>query len=193
MVHMDEELFQSILRVLHSAPHISLSFELVQPQFDLSVEYLQSLMMVVALALGIGFAVLVGLALLLCLVISFAPPVYWPSWFFRLFVAALALGLVGLASLSMEGTHDMQQGMDELLGAVDELSGVLGEVANRSADLTAPVRAYNVSISAAAACLGCFAPGDHPAVPPAWANFTQKLCGEQNHLDATTASREKSA
>ena len=182
MVHMDEELFQSILRVLHSMPRISLSFAIVPPEFDLSVEYLQSLMMVVALALGSGFAVLVGLALLLCLVISFAPPVYWPSWFYRLFVAGLGVALVAVASLSMEGTHDMQQGMSELLSSVDELSGVLGEVANRSTDLTAPVAAYNLTISAAAACLGCFAPGD-PDVPPAWANFTRKLCGEENQLD----------
>ena len=49
---------QDVLGWLHHLLHISMSLQVVAPQFELSVGYLQSLMMVVALVLAAGFTLL---------------------------------------------------------------------------------------------------------------------------------------
>ena len=100
------DFFRSVLCNVHTFPHITLSFQVLdQPiTFDpSSTDYLQSLMMVVAIILALGFSVLVALALLLCAVISFAPPVLWPSWTYRLLTACVAGGLIAVASYSVDG------------------------------------------------------------------------------------------
>ena len=78
----------------HALPHISMGLRAVDPDFDLTAEYMGSLMMIVALMLALGFAILVLLALYLCVVVSFAPPNPWPSNAFRLLVLATAATLV---------------------------------------------------------------------------------------------------
>ena len=82
------------LATLHQAWHLSVGGHSVPSDFDVTVEYLQALMLLVAIFLSCGFALLVSLALYLCLVISFAQPAAWPSWRFRLVCIAVAVALV---------------------------------------------------------------------------------------------------
>lgn len=58
---------------LHGMTHFSLTLKPIVPDFNIdpqNAEYLQSLMILVALVLALGFSILVLLALFLCLVIS---------------------------------------------------------------------------------------------------------------------------
>jgi hypothetical protein len=177
---VSDTFFRDLFSSLDSVPHISLALQPVPPAFDLSVEYLQSLMMVVAIVLALGFSILVALAVLLCLIISFAPPLLWPSWPYRLVVVAGAVGLVVVAAHSVDGAENMQLGMTNLLGALDELRRTLTDVADLAGNLSAPTAAYNESVAFAAACLGC---GDNKTYwPPEWVNTTRALCGAASPL-----------
>ena len=76
--------------------------------------------MMVALMLAIGFAVLVALAVFLCLIISFAPPLTGPSWALRLLVVAVALSVVVVSSSSVDGTDEVRAGQERLLDAIGD-------------------------------------------------------------------------
>ena len=176
---------QDVLGWLHHLLHISMSLQVVAPQFELSVGYLQSLMMVVALVLAAGFTLLVLLALFLCMIISFAPPVVTPSWLFRCIVVSIAIALVVITSVSLHGTDDMRTGTVELVQSVTELQSILQNVTDRVGALVAPVASYNITVSAAASCLGCFDKNRS-----ALSNFTRGLCGHQSydlHMSAADA------
>ena len=122
----------NVLAMLHHVVHISLSLHPVSPQFDLSVDYLQSLMMVVALMLAIGFSLLVLLALFLCLIISFAPPIVWPTWTYRVVVMTCAILVVVVTARSLDGTADMARGTLEIVGMVENLRNLTTEVCCRT-------------------------------------------------------------
>ena len=179
---LSSDFVQQVLRWTHGMPHVDMSFApLSSPDFDLSVEYLQSLMMVVAMVLAIGFTILVGLALVLCAIISFAQPLVWPSWLYRLSIVALSIVLVVVANFSLDGTDQLHAGQARLLDALDATRALLLNVSLRSDNLTAPAESYNDTITATAVCLGCF--DNHTWVPEKWVNFTRSLCGLPGHLD----------
>jgi hypothetical protein len=119
---------EDVLRALHHVWHVSLSLQPVDNEFDLTSDYLQSLMMVVALVLALGFSILVLLALFLCLVISFAQPVLWPSWGYRLFVSAAAVTLMVVASKSVSGSLEIRGGITKLEDSIDQLRLLLSNV-----------------------------------------------------------------
>ena len=121
-----------LLRHLHHVFHVSLSLKPVSADFNLTTEYLQSLMMIVAGGLALGFSVLVMLALFLCLVISYAAPSFWPSWPYRILVVATAVALVATASNSLNGSHHIEEGLDELDGAIRGLQAMLVDVRART-------------------------------------------------------------
>jgi len=162
-----------LLRHLHNVFHVSLSLKPVPADFNLTTEYLQSLMMVVAGGLALGFSVLVVLALFLCLVISYAAPAFWPSWPYRLLVVATAVALIATSSESLNGSHQVQEGLDVLDGAISGLQVLLVDVASTQPNLTVAASTYNATISAAAVCLGCMEAGSHSG----WSNATRLLCG----------------
>ena len=164
---------QDVFAALHNVLHISMSMQVVDPTFELSSDYLQSLMMVVALVLALGFSMLILLALFLCMVISFAPPVTWPSWSFRLLVISCAVSLVFVTSHSLDGTASMQRGTAELSASVAQLQGILHNVSERVGVLTAPVSYYNKTVTDAAKCIGCFELNRSAHL----SNATKALCG----------------
>ena len=144
-----------VFAMLHHVAHISLSLRPVKAEFDLSVDYLQSLMMVVALVLAIGFSLLVMLALFLCLIISFAPPIVWPTWTYRLTVVVCAISVVVVTAKSLNGTADMGRGTHELVDMVENLHNLTTQVCRRTIFLSTgsysrrpavcrPASAYNM-------------------------------------------------
>jgi len=143
------------LEMLHGVFHISLSFQPVDSQFDLTEDYLQALMMIVAVVLGIGFSILVLLALWLCLIISYVEPLTWPPWTLRFAVMAVALAQAAIASKALEAHTSFHLGLDELLAGIGSLSSRLVAVGDRCVPLVSSAAAFNASASAASACLGC--------------------------------------
>ena len=103
-----------VLEAMHHFIHVSINLAPAGNEFDLSKEYMETRMMVVALVLVFGFSILVLLALFLCLVITFMPALLWPSWFYRMSIVALTLCVVIFASFSMDGTHDLTRGTNRL-------------------------------------------------------------------------------
>ena len=103
------------LETLHTMVHFSLSLEPIPANFDIGPDYLQSLMILVALVLALGFSILVLLALYLCLVISCLQPVNYPSTVWRLLVMAIAIFLAICAGLSVDGNRQFAAGLDELV------------------------------------------------------------------------------
>ena len=104
------------LQALHQMVHYSLSLEPIPADFNIGPDYLQSLMILVALVLGLGFGILVLLALYLCLVISCLKPFDCPNntgW--RLVAMALAVFLATCAGLSVDGNRQFAAGLDELV------------------------------------------------------------------------------
>ena len=106
---------------LHSMIHFSISLGPISPDFDLEADYLQSLMILVALVLALGFGVLVLLALFLCLIISCVQPVNWPSTAARLLVIAVSCSLAISAGMSVTSNKQFASGLDILLNSTVEL------------------------------------------------------------------------
>jgi hypothetical protein len=92
-------------------------------------------MMIVAIVLALGFTILISLALYLCLIIASAV-VMWPSWSYRFLVIAMAFAFIFLGSKSASGSLRTYDGLQQLVEATDGLQSILGEVANRQANLT---------------------------------------------------------
>ena len=170
---------EDVLAFLHHVIHISVSLQPVDPQFDLSNQYLQSLMMIVAMALAIGFSMLVSLALFLCVVISFAPPVMGPTWLFRLVVIVCAIALATVSSFSVQGSDSMAKGIHLLLEAISSLQEQLTGLVQRHMDMGGAISTYNSTITDAAVCLGCFRDGNLSSLT----NYTRQLCGHADILD----------
>ena len=84
--------------------------------------------MVVALVLGAGFAVLVLLALYLCLVITFASPLIWPPWSYRLSVVLISIYLILLAVKSTDGAVDLQNGLGKFTDTLKEVRPLVDQV-----------------------------------------------------------------
>ena len=156
----DEFFFQGLFCLIHHFPHLSLTFpfsNLEPATFDLSSEYIQSLMMIVAIVLGAGFAILVALALLLCMIISFAQPLLWPSWPYRLTVIALAIAMVIVAAFSVEGSVRMHDGLATLESSIGEFHALLENLTNASVGLGDDFMGeYIETITNASICLGCY-------------------------------------
>ena len=91
------------------------------------------------LVLGAGFAVLVLLALLLCVIITFAPPLTMPSWPYRLSVVAIAVALVVISTYSVDGAHQTEVGLRDLTWALDDLRTRLTQVRSPQCD---PLRTH---------------------------------------------------
>ena len=127
-------------------------------------------MMIVALILALGFTVLVLLALYLCVVISFAPPILWPSWQYRSAVAAVACALIATAYRSTDGSLGTQAGLHHLTAATSELGLLIGQVERREVNLSAAALALSESLGVGAACAGCLGNAS------AWSNTTRELC-----------------
>ena len=155
-----DEFFRGLFCLIHHFPHLSLTFpfsNLEPATFDLSSEYIQSLMMIVAIVLGAGFAVLVALALLLCMIISFAQPLLWPSWPYRLTVIALAIAMVIVAAFSVEGSVRMHDGLATLESSIGEFHALLENLTNASVGLGDDFMGeYIEIITNASICLGCY-------------------------------------
>jgi len=141
---------------LHGVIHLTLSLQPVSPDFNLSPAYLQSLMMLVVLVLGIGFSMLVVLALFLCLVISFLPPVTSPPIVMRLAVIAAAFAMGATALKSMQGNHAYSHGMHELSSAVESLESILAEVDSAASTLGAAIDDFALHVVPLYACEACF-------------------------------------
>ena len=84
-------------------------------------EYLGSLMILVALVLGVGFSILVLLALFLCLVITCMQPVNRPSNAMRLVVIAASCSLAISAGLAVTSNRSFASGLDQLLNSTAQL------------------------------------------------------------------------
>jgi hypothetical protein len=90
-------------------------------------------MLFIAVMLGIGFGVLVLLALYLCMVISFVPPVIQPSNVCHILVLITAF-FVFAASIPAAGSDaDLSNGLSGLVSGLDKLH-----------DLTAQVRCHHL-------------------------------------------------
>ncbi len=123
-------------------------------------------MMIVAIVLGLGFAVLVLLALYLCVVISFVQPFVWPPWWFRFQVILTALALIALTAQSVDGSLSIGSGLDVATEAISNLSVLMVAAAQREPNVTLAASAFNASIMSTAACLGCLSyNGSTPLVP----------------------------
>jgi len=108
--------------------HFSLSLSPIPADFDLDSEYIQSLMMLVALVLALGFSVLVLLALFLCLVISCMQPVNWPSTAARLTVIAVSCTLAISAGMSVTSNKRFASGLTALLNSTKQLEALSAQV-----------------------------------------------------------------
>ncbi len=84
-------------------------------------EYLGSLMILVALVLGLGFSILVLLALFLCLIITCMQPVNRPSNAMRLAVISASCFLAISAGLSVTSNRRFASGLDQLLNSTAQL------------------------------------------------------------------------
>ena len=147
---------EDVLEALHNFVHVSASLQPVPHEFDLTTDYLQSLMMAVAVALASGFAILMLLALFLCVVISFAPILVWPSWFYRTSVSALTLLFFVLAAKSMDGTADLRLGTRELRRSAASMGEILADVRDHSHALSPAAVDYAVNATHAwKYCLPC--------------------------------------
>lgn len=164
--------YERMLQSLHSVWHLSLSLHPVSSEFDMTADYLQSLMLLVALVLAIGFAVLVGLALYLCVVISFASPVVWPSWSFRLLVSAVAVALVAVGSRSVEGSVAMADGLRTLTRSLEQLSATMRSMLSRQPRTAQAARELNATLAPLLGCLGC----SHLNATSPWVNTTRDAC-----------------
>lgn len=116
------------LEMLHSLPHLTMSLQSVPAQFNLTVAYLQSLTLIVAVLLAMGFTVLVLLALFLCMVISFVQPAIQPSARIRLVAVFAAIGLLIIARPVASGSDQCSQGLVTILDNLKELSTLIRQV-----------------------------------------------------------------
>jgi len=153
---MPDAYWLNLLHSLHNVWHVSLTLVKVDNRFDVSVDYLQTLMMIVALVLAGGFTVLVLLALYLCVVISFVPPVVWPPWWFRLTVAVLSIALVIVSSEGIDGSVYVTSGLDKFADALGMARELAQSVHDGHPLVTLAAAALNDTLTEAAACLGCF-------------------------------------
>ena len=118
------------LEMLHSVPHLTMSLQLVPSNFNLTVAYLQSLMLIVAVLLAIGFATLVLIALFLCMVISFLPAADTPSNGTRLLCICLASMLFVFASPATAASEQLARGLQSLLDSLQQLNGTIHKVSD---------------------------------------------------------------
>jgi len=145
---------------LHSMFHVSLSLASVPSDFNLSSDYLQSLMMVVVLVLGLGFVVLVLLAVYLCLIVSFMQPTDMPSKSFRQLCITLAIAISVCAQISVMGNEQWEAGMASLLATFQQLHQLAAQVrqqAHALADSSVQLRSHAHDI---ALCEGCLPAGN---------------------------------
>ena len=174
----------------HALPHISMGLRAVDPDFDLTAEYMGSLMMIVALMLALGFAILVLLALYLCVVVSFAPPNPWPSNAFRLLVLATAATLVGVCWHAFGAETQWERGLADFLAALSTVEAAAAQAHDAAADAALRAAALNSSgAAAAAACDACLP----PPPPPAAANVTPPNATNTSVCDALGAAAAAAA
>ena len=106
---------------LHAMVHFDLALHTIPSVFDVGPEYLGSLMILVALVLGLGFSILVLLALFLCLIITCMQPVNRPSNATRLAVISASCFLAISAGLSVMSNQRFASGLDQLLNSTAQL------------------------------------------------------------------------
>ena len=106
---------------LHAMVHFDLALHTIPSVFDVDREYLGSLMILVALVLGLGFSILVLLALFLCLIITCMQPVNQPSNAMRLAVISASCFLAISAGLSVTSNRRFASGLDQLLNSTAQL------------------------------------------------------------------------
>ena len=116
------------LEWLHRLPHLSMSLQPVSSEFNLTADYLQSLMLIVALLLAVGFTTLVLLALYLCMIISFIPPTIQPPTACRVMVISIACALFVLASPAATASQQCARGLHSLFEGLHKLAQLVQHV-----------------------------------------------------------------
>jgi len=112
-------------------------------------------MMLVAIVLALGFSVLVMLAFFLCLIISFVPPVTWPSNSFRILVVFVSVALAFISGQSVKGSQEFEHGLGDLLHAMQKLQELLQQVARNGQTLTNITAVLNSSAFEVGVCAKC--------------------------------------
>tara|TARA_B110001469_G_C9620593_1_gene309268 strand:- start:1179 stop:1832 length:654 start_codon:yes stop_codon:yes gene_type:complete len=110
-------------------------------------EYLGSLMILVALVLGLGFSILILLALFLCLIITCMQPVNRPSNAMRLAVISASCCLAISAGMSVTSNRRFASGLDQLLNSTTQLHTLTSQA--RAMPLSGATKALWPQLSAA--------------------------------------------
>ena len=144
-----------ILPWLRSLPHLSVTLRPVSNDFSLKEEYVQSQMLLVVMVLGVGFIVLLLLAVLVCTTITFIRPSDSPKLAVRFYVIANAVAMAAAASLAASFDGDFAAGLHALLASIDRLQAVAHTAAADGVSLRDATRDASRALSAVAACEGC--------------------------------------
>jgi hypothetical protein len=146
---------EGILQTLHNLPHLSVALQPVSNSFSLSQDYVQSQMLLVVITLGLGFSLLLLIAVLLCAVITFSRPIDTPNLLARLAVMAVAIAMALAATAANEFNADVDTGLDELVLSLEDLRGLAEAAEAGGTDLVSVNRAVYTTILAIADCSGC--------------------------------------
>mmetsp|Transcript_21093 Transcript_21093/g.60165 ORF Transcript_21093/g.60165 Transcript_21093/m.60165 type:complete len:282 (+) Transcript_21093:73-918(+) len=144
-----------ILPWLRSLPHLSVTLRPVSNDFSLKEEYVQSQMLLVVMVLGVGFIVLLLLAVLVCTTITFIRPSDSPKLAVRFYVIANAVAMAAAASLAASFDGNFAAGLHALLASIDRLQAVAHTAAADGVSLRDATRDASRALSAVAACEGC--------------------------------------
>jgi hypothetical protein len=141
---------------LHAMVHFDLALHTIPSVFDVDREYLGSLMILVALVLGLGFSILVLLALFLCLIITCMQPVNRPSNAMRLAVISASCFLAISAGLSVMSNRRFASGLDQLLNSTAQLHTLTSQVGNATATFyETTLGLETAAVGAHEACMLC--------------------------------------
>jgi len=141
---------------LHAMVHFDLALHTIPSVFDVDPEYLGSLMILVALVLGLGFSILVLLALFLCLIITCMQPVNRPSNATRLAVISASCFLAISAGLSVMSNQRFASGLDQLLNSTAQLHTLTSQVGKATASFyEATLGLETAVVGAHEACMLC--------------------------------------
>jgi len=165
---------EGILETLHNLPHLSISLRPVSNEFSLSQDYVQSQMLFIVVTLGLGFSMLLLIAVLLCAVITFFRPIDTPILSARIAVMAAAIAMALAATAANDYNEHYSDGLDELVFSLEDLRGMAEAVQTGGATLVSLSRAVDTTSGAIAHCCGC--PAAVAPAPPVASVMEPTLC-----------------